>query len=73
LSLRTGWIQRRLIKACYVSSSAPLRFGIDKSLTLEEIAKSERMVPSYATRLFRLTLLTPDIVSGIRSGSSRLN
>ena len=40
----------------------------DKSLTLEEIAKSERMVPSYATRLFRLTLLAPDIVSGILSG-----
>jgi hypothetical protein len=40
----------------------------DKTLTLEEIAKSERMVPSYATRLFRLTLLAPDIVSAILSG-----
>jgi site-specific DNA recombinase len=40
----------------------------DKSRTLDEIAKSEEMVPSYATRLFRLTLLAPDIVSKILSG-----
>ena len=40
----------------------------DKTLTLEEIAKSEGIVPSYATRLFRLTLLAPDIVSAILSG-----
>ena len=40
----------------------------DKSLTLDEIAKSEDMVPSYATRLFRLTLLAPDIVSAILGG-----
>ncbi len=31
----------------------------DKSLTLEEIAKSEEMTPSYATRLLRLTVLRP--------------
>jgi hypothetical protein len=30
------------------------RLLADKTLTLGEIAKSERMVPSYATRLFRL-------------------
>jgi len=41
----------------------------DRSLTLEEIAKAESIVPSYATRLFRLTLLAPDIVSAILSGS----
>jgi site-specific DNA recombinase len=41
----------------------------DRSLTLEEIAKVESIVPSYATRLFRLTLLAPDIVSAILSGS----
>ena len=35
---------------------------------MEEIANSEGMVPSYATRLFRLTLLAPDIVSAILSG-----
>jgi site-specific DNA recombinase len=44
------------------------RILADKSLTLDEIAKSEDMVPSYATRLFRLTLLAPDIVSAILSG-----
>ncbi|MGH6725918.1 MAG: recombinase family protein, partial [Pseudolabrys sp.] len=44
------------------------RILADKSLTLEEIAKSEDIVPSYATRLFRLTLMAPDIVSAILSG-----
>jgi site-specific DNA recombinase len=44
------------------------RILADKSLTLEEIAKSENIVPSYATRLFRLTLLAPDIVSAIIGG-----
>ena len=40
----------------------------DRSLTLEDIAKTEGIVPSYATRLFRLTILAPDIVSAILSG-----
>jgi site-specific DNA recombinase len=40
----------------------------DRSLTFEDIAKSEDVVPSYATRLFRLTILAPDIVSAILSG-----
>jgi len=40
----------------------------DRSLTFEDVAKSEGVVPSYATRLFRLTLLAPDIVSAILSG-----
>jgi site-specific DNA recombinase len=40
----------------------------DRSLTLEEIAKSEEVVPSYATRLYRLTLLAPDIVGAILAG-----
>ena len=44
------------------------RMLADKTLTLEEIAKSEGIVPSYATRLFRLTLLAPDIVSAILRG-----
>lgn len=30
--------------------------------------QTEGVVPSYATRLFRLTLLAPDIVSAILSG-----
>jgi hypothetical protein len=40
----------------------------DRSLTFEDIAKAEGVVPSYATRLFRLTILAPDIVSAILSG-----
>jgi site-specific DNA recombinase len=40
----------------------------DRSLTFEDIAKNECVVPSYATRLFRLTVLAPDIVSAILSG-----
>ena len=40
----------------------------DRSLTFEDIAKSEGVVPSYATRLFRLTMLAPDIVSAILGG-----
>jgi DNA invertase Pin-like site-specific DNA recombinase len=44
------------------------RLVADRSITLEEIAKSEGIVPSYATRLFRLTLLAPDIVSAILTG-----
>jgi DNA invertase Pin-like site-specific DNA recombinase len=40
----------------------------DRSLTFEDIAKSEGVVSSYATRLFRLTILAPDIVSAILFG-----
>jgi site-specific DNA recombinase len=40
----------------------------DQSLTLDDIAKAEGLTPSYATRLFRLTLLAPDILSAILSG-----
>jgi hypothetical protein len=41
----------------------------DRSLTLEEIAKSEGIVPSYAIRLFRLTMLAPDIAIAILNGA----
>ena len=44
------------------------RLIADRSLTLDEIAKSEGVVPSYATRLYRLTLLAPDIVNAIVAG-----
>ncbi len=44
------------------------RFLADRSLTFEDVAKSEGVVPSYATRLFRLTILAPDIVSAILTG-----
>jgi site-specific DNA recombinase len=40
----------------------------DRSLTLDDIAKTEAVVPSYATRLFRLTILAPDIATAILSG-----
>jgi site-specific DNA recombinase len=45
------------------------RILADKSLTLVEIAKSVDIVPSYVTRLFRLSLLAPDITSAILSGN----
>ncbi|MGB6767775.1 MAG: hypothetical protein WBE50_06740, partial [Methyloceanibacter sp.] len=45
------------------------RLLADRSLTLEEIAKEEKMVASYATRLFRLTLLVPNIVGAILNGN----
>jgi DNA invertase Pin-like site-specific DNA recombinase len=44
------------------------RLIADRSLTLDEISKSEGVVPSYATRLYRLTLLAPDIVTAILAG-----
>ena len=40
----------------------------DRSRTFEDIAKAEGVVPSYTTRLYRLTILAPDIVSAILSG-----
>ena len=49
------------------------RLIADRSLTLDEIANSEGVVPSYATRLYRLTLLAPDIVNAIITEDTRLN
>lgn len=40
----------------------------DSSLTVEELARREDLVPSYVTRLLRLTYLAPDIISGLMSG-----
>jgi DNA invertase Pin-like site-specific DNA recombinase len=57
-----------LVRALVRAHAIRERMLADKSLTLEEIAKSENIVPSYATRLFRLTLLAPDIVSAMLSG-----
>jgi site-specific DNA recombinase len=59
----TGLV-RLLVRASVVRD----RLLADRSMTLEEIAKAESVVPSYATRLFRLTLLAPDIVSAILCG-----
>ena len=36
--------------------------------TLDEIAREEGIVPSYATRIVRLTFLAPDIVAAIMAG-----
>jgi len=54
LLLRAQKIGSRLFKA-----GAP---------TLEEIAREEGIVPSYATRVVRLTFLAPDIVAAILAG-----
>jgi AraC-like DNA-binding protein len=69
LSHRTPGLVRVLARASLIRE----RLLGDRSLTLEEIAKSEGMVPSYATRLFRLTMLAPDIVAAILSGAPPLD
>ena len=38
------------------------------NLTVEEVAREEELVPSYVTRLLRLTFLAPDIISSIVAG-----
>jgi site-specific DNA recombinase len=40
----------------------------DHSLSLRDMAEREGIVPSYATRLFRLAFLSPDIVAAILDG-----
>jgi len=44
------------------------RLIADRNLTLDEIANSEGVVPSYATRL-----LAPDILNAIITKDTRLN
>jgi len=39
--------------------------------TIAELADSERIAPSYMTRVLRLTLLAPDIVEAILDGRQR--
>ena len=46
------------------------RILADKSLTLDDVARSEDIVHCYATRLFRLTPLAPDNVSAILGGQA---
>ena len=43
----------------------------DNSLSIDEVAREEDVSPSYVTRLMRLTLLAPDIVTGILTGRHR--
>jgi site-specific DNA recombinase len=57
-----------LIRVLVRGHAIRTRLLADQSLTLDEIAKAEDLTPSYATRLFRLTLLAPDIWSAILSG-----
>jgi len=38
------------------------------NLTVEEVAREEELVPSYVTRLLRLTFLAPDIITSIVAG-----
>ena len=58
----------RLVRLLVRANAIRDQLLTDRSLTFEDISKSEGVVPSYATRLFRLTLLAPDIVSAILSG-----
>ncbi|MFL5216251.1 MAG: hypothetical protein ACJ8DH_20560, partial [Microvirga sp.] len=39
-----------------------------ENLTVEEVAREEDLVPSYVTRLLRLTFLAPDIIATIVAG-----
>ena len=68
-----GLILRLPIRASCACSFAPMRSATcclpTEAEFLEEIAKEEKIVPSYATRLFRLTLLAPNIVGAILNGN----
>lgn len=44
------------------------RLDRDPNLTLSRIAEAEDVVPSYVTRLLRLSYLAPDIVAAIVNG-----
>ncbi len=57
-----------LVRLLVRASAIREKLFSDRSLTFEDVAKSEGVVPSYATRLFRLTVLAPDIVSAILNG-----
>ena len=57
-----------LVRLLVRANSIRIQLLTDRSLTLDDIAKTEGVVPSYATRLFRLTILAPDIVTAILSG-----
>ena len=56
----------RLLQRARALQSAVKQLG---SATIEEIASSQNMTPSYATRLTRLNFLAPDIAEAIFDGS----
>jgi DNA invertase Pin-like site-specific DNA recombinase len=58
----------RLVRLLVRAHAIRDRLLNDKSITLEELAKAEGVVPSYATRLLRLTVLAPDIAAAILQG-----
>ena len=51
-----------------VRAHAARRRVFDERMSVEEAAKAEGVIPSYVTRLIRLTFLAPDIMSTILSG-----
>jgi hypothetical protein len=55
----------RLLQRAHALQLAIEQFG---SASIEEIASSQNMTPSYATRLMRLNYLAPDIVDAIFDG-----
>lgn len=42
--------------------------GTGRYATIDELAKAEKINPSYVSRVLRLTLLAPDIVEAILGG-----
>src|SRR3954465_8598928 len=52
----------------FARSHSIRRSLIDDRMTIGEIAQAEDLIPSYVTRLVRLTFLAPDITASILSG-----
>ena len=44
------------------------KLDMNPNLTMQQVADSEDIVPSYVTRLLRLTFLAPDIITAIVKG-----
>jgi hypothetical protein len=72
--LRAGWhlrhdaVDKTLVKA--LARARRWQRMVDSSgfSSSEELAKAERINPSYLARVLRLTLLAPDIVESILNG-----
>jgi site-specific DNA recombinase len=57
-------IARLIARACRIRE----RLTGDTPLSIEEIAKAEKLTRSYTTRLLRLSYLAPDITARLMSG-----